>query len=461
MIDKVVGRFAPSPTGFLHIGGARTALFAWLYAKSRGGECLLRFEDTDVERSQQEFTDSILESFNWFNVTFDKKPFHQSKNKERQLEKVSYLVKNNKAYRCICSTERLNKLRLEQQKNGLKPKYDGKCRKLNLGTDTDHVIRFKNPDSGKVSFTDIIRGEINFANEELDDLVLVRRSGFPTYNLSVVVDDMDMGITHVIRGDDHLNNTPRQINIFEALDAKIPKYGHVPMILAEDGKRMSKRHGAISVSEYKDLGILPEAFLNYLVRLGWSLGDQELFSMQELKEKFKHGKMNKAPATFSLDKLLWYNKEYLSNLDKRDLITKVSDYSEQFFQDSRSEEVLDLIKERCSLLSDFKEESIYFFEDSIKIDSKDSSQVFNVEAIELLKKLYDELDTIEDWTEEKIHFSIETVMSTNKVSMGKVGKPFRLTITGRMNSPPIDKTAAVIGKDKVMARLKQVIREFS
>jgi len=461
MADQVITRFAPSPTGFLHLGSARTALFAWLYAKSYGGLCLLRLEDTDKERSQQKFIDSILGSFQWLRVSFDGEPFYQSQNKESHIEKANFLLDSNQAYYCNCSTDRLKKLREEQQKNGIKPKYDGKCRELNLGSGEDCVIRFKNPKSGLVIFDDIVRGIIEIANEELDDLILVKSDGSPTYNLSVVVDDIDMGITHVIRGDDHINNTPRQMNIFEALGAEIPNYGHVPMILGEDGKRMSKRHGAISLSEYKDLGVLPEALLNYLVRLGWSLGDQELFDIDQLKEKFKTGKINNSPASFSLDKLLWYSKKYISDLDNKSLINKISDYSSHFKEDPKSLEVLDLIKDRCSLLSDFKKESDYFFEDYDEIEPKISSKIFNNEAIQILLSLVEELDKLKHWTVDNINSSIKDVMSSNHISMAKVGQPFRLSITGQTHSPSIDRTAAILGKEKVLFRIKKVIKDFS
>ena len=461
MISKVISRFAPSPTGHLHIGGIRTALFAWLYAKSYGGKCLLRLEDTDIERSQQKFADSIIESFEWLDVNFDGDPYYQSQNKERQIEKVDYLLDSNQAYYCDCSSERLKHLREEQNKKGIKPKYDGRCRNLNLEPDSDQVIRFKNPNSGKVIFTDIVRDKIEIANEELDDLIIVKRDGSPTYNLSVVVDDIDMKITHVIRGDDHLSNTPRQINIFKALGAEIPEYGHLPMILAEDGKRMSKRHGAMSVFKFKDIGILPEALLNYLVRLGWSFGDKEIFSMEELKEDFKKGKMNISPASFSMDKLVWYNKEYLSNLNHKTLLTKVLDFSDHFSENNKTKEVIDLIRDRCSLLSEFKNESSYFFEELPEIDAKVSSEVFNKEAIELLSKLVMELEVEPDWEENKIHSCIKSVMSANNVGMGSVGKPFRLSITGRINSPSIVKTAAILGKNKVVSRIKRVLKDFS
>ena len=310
--SSVRTRFAPSPTGLLHIGGARTALFAWLYAKTNSGSCLLRIEDTDKERSKQEFTDEIINSFNWMGVNFDEDVVYQSKNLDRHLVVAKELLKSGQAYVCNCSKERLDQLRKEQQEQGLNPKYDGKCRNLSLSESDNTVIRFKNPEDGSVIFQDLIKGEIEFQNEEMDDFIIVRSDGAPTYNLCVVVDDLDMRISHVIRGDDHLNNTPKQINVFKALKVEPPTYGHVPMILGEDGKRMSKRHGAVGVSEYRDMGILPQAFMNYLARLGWSLGDQEIFTSDELVDNFSSGNLNSAPASFSLDKLTWFNKEYLN-----------------------------------------------------------------------------------------------------------------------------------------------------
>jgi glutamyl-tRNA synthetase len=459
-MSKVIGRFAPSPTGSLHIGGARTALFAWLYSKSQGGECLLRLEDTDTERSKQEYTDSIIESFKWLCIEFDGEPFYQSKNKTGHLSKAKQLIEDGKAYYCDCSVERLNKLRAEQQKVGLKPKYDGKCRDLGLEIGSDSVIRFKNPKEGKVGFKDLVRGEMEVANEELDDLILVRSNSTPTYNFCVVVDDLDMGVTHVIRGDDHINNTFRQINIFQALEEKLPIYGHVPMILGEDGKRMSKRQGAVSVFDYKEMGVLPEALLNYLTKLGWSYGDQEIFEFLELIEKFKDGKINNAPATFSLEKLYWFNKEYLSNLNEKDLISRLIPYSKYFQEDDYSTQVIKLIRERCSLLSDFEQEAKYFYEDLEEIDPDILSKIFNDKAISILEKLSQEFQAMDTWTSENIHEAINRTMKILDVGMADVGKPLRLAITGRMNAPSVDKISEVLGQDKVVQRLRDVLDKF-
>lgn len=460
-MSKIVGRFAPSPTGLLHLGGARTALFSWLHSKSLEGDCLLRLEDTDQERSKQKYTDSIIESFRWMGIEFDQEPFYQSKNKEIHLNRVQELVNNGKAYYCECSTERLKQLREHQEKEGKKPKYDGKCRDLNIKDSKDSVIRFKNPDTGLVSFQDVVRGKIEVANKELDDLILVRSDGTPTYNLCVVVDDIDMGISHVIRGDDHINNTFRQINIFKALDEEVPVYGHVPMILGEDGKRMSKRHGAINVLDYKDLGILPEALLNYIVRLGWSYGDQEIFNLEELTKIFKEGKLNNSPASFSMEKLLWFNREYFLKIDNQLLLEKLIPISKQFIQNDYSLRVVSLIKERCSLLSEFEEEGSYFYQESLNINPKDSDKTFHQDAIEILNMLLKAFIEIKEWDLKNIKQIISSVMDHKGVGMPAVGKPFRLAITGRTNSASIDETALILGKEKVVKRLKQAIELYS
>ena len=457
MGNKVIGRFAPSPTGLLHIGGARTALFAWLYSKSLGGDCFLRLEDTDTERSKQKYTDSIIASFKWMGIEFDQEPVYQSKNKDNHIERALQLVESDRAYYCECSSERLNKLREEQDKKGQKPKYDGKCRNLKLQRGDTSVIRFKNPESGSVAFNDLVRGEIEVSNKELDDLIIVRADGSPTYNLCVVIDDLDMNISHVIRGDDHINNTFRQINIFNALEEDHPVYGHVPMILGEDGKRMSKRHGAVNVLDYKESGVLPEALLNYIVRLGWSYGDQELFSLEELKKIFKDGKLNNSPASFSLEKLLWFNREYFLNLETEELLKKVISESTMFRSDDYSLAVVELVKERCSLLSEFENEGSYFFEDNVKINSQDAERILNKEGLLILDYLNLVFREIKNWDVKNIKESINKTMEEKQVGMASVGKPLRLAITGRTNSASVDETCFVLGKERVLERLKKIL----
>ena len=460
-MSKVVGRFAPSPTGLLHIGGARTALFTWLYSKSLGGDCLLRLEDTDLERSEQKYTDSIIDSFKWMGIEFDQEPVYQSRNKDNHLDKAQELVNKGKAYYCDCSPERLKKIREQQQKKREKPKYDGKCRELGLEKGPNTVIRFKNPQSGSVTFKDLVRGQMEVANKELDDLILVRSDGNPTYNLSVVVDDLDMNISHVIRGDEHINNTFRQINIFKALAESVPVYGHVPMILGEDGKRMSKRHGAVNVLDYKDLGVLPEAFLNYIVRLGWSYGDQEMFELKELIQIFKDGKLNNSPASFSYEKLLWFNREYFLKMENKTLLELLVPTSKQFKQDDYSAKVINLIKERCSLLSEFENEGTYFYDDSVVVDSKDASKVFTEQAVTILKFLVEGFKELTNWQVEDIKSLFNEVMEKNEVGMASVGKPLRLAITGRMNSASVDETSLVLGKEKVIKRVEEAIKSYS
>jgi glutamyl-tRNA synthetase len=461
MTNKIITRFAPSPTGTLHIGGARTALFAWLFAKSHQGKCLLRIEDTDLERSKPEYTKAIIDSFAWMDIKFDDEVFYQSNNKEKHLSTVNSLVESHKAYFCNCSSERLNKLREKQQKEGLKPKYDGKCRDLDLKEGSDTVVRFRNPQEGAVQFTDIVKGVIEISNKELDDLILVRSDGTPTYNLCVVVDDIDMDITHVIRGDDHINNTPRQINIFRALEVKEPIYGHVPMILGEDGKRLSKRHGAVGVTEYERLGVLPDALKNYLVRLGWSLGDQELFDHEELINKFKEGNINNSPSAFSLEKLSWFNKEYISKIESGHLLSLLCCMDNQFLEDEYSLNVLELIRDRCSLMNDFSKESEYFFKDIEGYDSKAVKKFINEQAVNLLVELLEELNSISTWKASNIQHAIEDILSKHEVGFGKVGLPLRIALTGSTNSPSIDKTAEVLGQTVVIERIEKAIKQFS
>lgn len=322
----IITRFPPSPTGYLHIGGARTALYSWLHARQHGGKFILRIEDTDLERSTPESVQAILDGMAWLGLDYDEGPYYQTQRFARYQEVIKQLMAAGHAYACACSRERLDEMREAQREAGAKPKYDGRCRALNLAESEHTVVRFKNPVVGEVLIEDLVKGNIVVANQELDDLVIARADGVPTYNLTVVVDDWDMGITHVIRGDDHVNNTPRQINILRALGAAVPVYAHVPMILGADGARLSKRHGAVSVMQYRDDGILPEALLNYLVRLGWSLGDQELFSMEELLTNFSIADVSKAPSAFNAEKLLWVNQEKIKGLPLPELVDRAAGY---------------------------------------------------------------------------------------------------------------------------------------
>ena len=456
--SSVRTRFAPSPSGLLHIGGARTALFAWLYAKTNSGSCLLRIEDSDKERSKQEFADEIINSFKWMGVNFDEEVVYQSKNHDRHLQVAQELLKNEKAYVCDCSKERLDKLRKEQQEQGLNTKYDGKCRYLSVSKSKNTVIRFKNPEVGRVVFKDLIKGEIEFRNEEMDDFIIVRSDGAPTYNLCVVVDDLDMKISHVIRGDDHINNTPKQINVFKALQVEPPTYGHVPMILGEDGKRMSKRHGAVGVSEYRDMGILPQAFMNYLARLGWSLGDQEIFRVNELVENFSSGNLNTAPASFSLDKLTWYNKEYLNSMEITDLLELIP--SESIKNDQYSRDIIKLIRERCNSLNDFSVESEYFYKKPKVFREEDKTKAIKEDTLKLLHSLSKRLSNLTDWKSDSIQQEIKAFVDEREIGFAKIGIPLRLGLTGSLNSPSIDKVSELLGKKEVIERIDYALKNF-
>ena len=452
-------RFAPSPTGLLHIGGARTALFAWLYAKSNAGSCLLRIEDTDKERSKEEFTEEIINSFNWMGINFDEDVVYQSENHDRHLEIAEELLKKEKAYFCNCSKERLDQLRKEQQEKGENIKYDGKCRDLSIRESENTVIRFKNPKEGSVVFNDLIKGQIEFNNLEMDDFIIVRSDGAPTYNLCVVVDDLDMKISHVIRGDDHINNTPKQINIFNALGIEPPIYGHVPMILGEDGKRMSKRHGAVGVSEYRDMGILPRAFMNYLARLGWSLGDQEIFTPDELLKNFSNGKFNTAPASFSLKKLTWYNKEYLNSMDFKELQNLIA--SDNIKNDQYSKDIIELIKERCNYLNDFSAESDYFFNKPKEFNEEDKAKAIKEDSIDLLNALRDRFFNLTEWKSELIQEEINAFVTEKDIGFIKIGLPLRLSLTGSLNSPSIDRVCELLGKEEVIERVDFAIKNIN
>ena len=456
--SNVRTRFAPSPTGLLHIGGARTALFAWLYAKSNSGSCLLRIEDTDKERSKQKFTDEIINSFKWMGINFDEDIVYQSKNRDRHLEIAKQLLENESAYVCDCSKERLDTLRKDQQDKGLSAKYDGKCRNLSLEESENTVIRFKNPEESSVVFNDLIKGEIEFRNEEMDDFIIVRGDGAPTYNLCVVVDDLDMQISHVIRGDDHINNTPKQINVFNALGAKPPDYGHVPMILGEDGRRMSKRHGAIGVAEYRDMGVLSEAFMNYLARLGWSLGDQEIFTTNELVENFIQGNFNTAPASFSLDKLSWYNKEYLNSLEFNELVNLIS--YPNIKNDQYSKNVVSLIRERCNFLNDFAIEAKYFYEKPTHFEDADKAKAIKEGTYALLNALKERFNSLNDWKGDSIQEEIKAFVDEKEIGFAKIGTPLRLSLTGSLNSPSIDKVCELLGKQEVIERIDFAVKNL-
>ncbi len=451
-------RFAPSPTGYLHIGGVRTALFSWLWSKKNHGDFILRIEDTDTQRSKQKYTDAILESMDWLGLDYTG-PYYQSTKSARYNEVIDDLLDNDKAYYCDCSKERLDKLRNDLMLKGEKPKYDGNCRHKNNRKSDNTVIRFKNPSAGSVIFDDLVKGKIAINNNELDDLIIARSDKTPTYNLTVVVDDYDMAIDSIIRGDDHINNTPRQINLYQALGWNVPEFAHIPMILGSDGTRLSKRHGALDVMQYHKQGYLPEALLNYLVRLGWSYGDKEVFSINEMIDLFELNKINKAAASFNADKLLWLNKEYIKNSD----VSKVKKHLKYQLDilniktNNNLDAVINLLKERSKTLKDMAEQSKMFFTDFSNFDKVKASKIFTKDSKVILENLITKLNSIDNWTKDNVHKIIKQICAEQNVGFAKVGQPFRLALSGDGNAGSIDITAELVGKQKTLQRLNMAI----
>ena len=451
-------RFAPSPTGFLHIGGARTALFAWLWARKNKSNFVLRIEDTDRERSTQESVDAILDGLEWIGLDYDEGPIYQSDRFGRYNEVIHELLSNGQAYYCDCSKERLDSMRESQIANNEKPKYDGCCREKSLKSG---VIRFRNPDKGSVTFRDFVKGEVSIDNSELDDLIISRSDGAPTYNLTVVVDDHDMQIDCVIRGDDHINNTPKQINLYEALGWNIPKFAHVPMILGLDGSRLSKRHGALNLLSYRDEGLLPEALLNYLVRLGWSNGDQEIFSIDEMIELFELKNINNSPASFNQEKLEWINQSYIKSLPSSHLIEYLGWHLEKLninLDDGPDiHVVVDFLKERSKSLVDMAQSCVMFYQDFEDFDEAQAHKIFKSNTKEVLQDLESRLSELNDWNVNNIHSVIVSICESRSIGFGKVGQPLRLALSGDGKSGSIDKSAQFVGKKRTLSRLNTAL----
>lgn len=460
---KIKTRFAPSPTGYLHVGGARTALYSWLFARNHGGEFVLRIEDTDLERSTPEAIEAIMDGMNWLNLEWDEGPYFQTKRFDRYNAVIDEMLVAGTAYKCYCSKERLEALREEQMANGDKPRYDGRCRHSHEhhADDEPCVVRFANPQDGSVIFDDQIRGPIEFSNQELDDLIIRRTDGSPTYNFCVVVDDWDMEITHVIRGEDHINNTPRQINILKALNAPVPVYAHVSMINGDDGKKLSKRHGAVSVMQYRDDGYLPEALLNYLVRLGWSSGDQEIFSREEMIKLFSLNAVSKSASAFNTDKLLWLNHHYINTMPAEYVATYLQWHIEQANIDTRTgPELADLVRllgERCKTLKEIAESCRYFYEEFDEFDADAAKKHLRPVARQPLEVVRDKLAALTEWTAENVHHAIQATADELEVGMGKVGMPLRVAVTGAGQSPGLDVTVHAIGKTRSVARINKAL----
>jgi len=454
-------RFAPSPTGFLHIGGARTALFSWAYARKHGGTFILRIEDTDVARSTPEAVQAILDGMNWLGLNWDEGPFYQMQRMPRYKEVIQQLLDQGKAYHCYCSKDDLDALREQQMKQGIKPRYDGRWRPEPGKTlpakpeGVSPVVRFKNPVSGVVAWDDLVKGRIAISNEELDDLILARADGTPTYNFCVVVDDWDMGITQVIRGDDHVNNTPRQINLLQALGATVPQYAHLSMILGDDGLKLSKRHGAVSVMQYDDDGYLPEAVLNYLARLGWSHGDTEVFSMQQFCQWFDLDHITSSAAQFNTEKLNWLNAHYIKHAPIDLLVSEAGKRLAKNGIDSSGEpalkQVVELYRERADTLNELAEGIAYFYR-KIKPSAELMEKHLTPEIRPVLQALSSELAGIV-WTSEAIHAAIERAATSNGLKFPRVAMPLRAMVTGGVQSPSIDAVMALLGQSETLRRI--------
>jgi glutamyl-tRNA synthetase len=455
-------RFAPSPTGYLHIGGARTALFSWLYARKHGGTFILRIEDTDLERSTAESINAILEGMTWLGLEYDEGPFHQTHRFERYAQVTEQLLAEGKAYRCYCSRERLEKLREGQMARKEKPRYDGYCRHLTAPPPDagEFVVRFKNPEDGEVVVEDQVRGRVVFQNSELDDLIIARSDGSPTYNFTVVVDDLDMHVSHVIRGDDHLNNTPRQVNILKALGAAPPVYAHVPMILGEDGRRLSKRHGAVSVMQFRDEGYLPEAVVNYLVRLGWSHGDQEIFTLDELVALFDVPDINNSASSINPGKLLWLNQHYIKNSDPAHVAHHLSWHFGQAGLDPANgpplTEVIVVFRERAKTLKEMVEQSAYFYREVTDYEPA-ALKHLSAAIAEPLSVLRQGLAGLPEWTDAAIHEIVVKTAESFELKLGKLAQPLRVALTGGTVSPPIDVTLRVMGRARTLQRIDRAL----
>ena len=455
-------RFAPSPTGYLHVGGARTALFSWAFARRHGGTFVLRIEDTDTERSTAASTQAILDAMTWLGLDYDEGPFYQMQRLDRYREVCDQLVRDGKAYRCYASKEELDEMREQQRARGEKPRYDGRWRPENAvgkvpPAGVQPIWRFRNPDAGEVVWDDLVKGEISFANAELDDLVIMRADGVPTYNFGVVVDDWDMAMTHVIRGDDHVNNTPRQINIYRALGAEVPRFGHVPMILGQDGERLSKRHGAVSVMQYLEEGYLPEAFCNYFARLGWSHGDEEVFSTSQFVEWFDLAHISRSPARFDPEKLRWINSQYLKAADDSRLAALTEPFLRQDGCDPSIgpplERVVGLLKERAGTVVELADAAVYFYR-PLEPSEALREQHYGPGLGVMIDALMDRFGSI-DWTRAAIADAMKQVVVAHGTKMPRLAMPLRVITTGEAHTPAIDAVLELLGREETRIRVSR------
>ena len=465
MSEIIKVRFAPSPTGFLHIGGVRTALFNWLFARHHCGKFILRIEDTDLSRSTEESIQEILESMRWLGLDWDEGPFRQTERQEIYTKKIMHLLSTGKAYHCYCTPEELDQKRNDAQKAGLKPKYDGTCRKRADTPEKPYVVRFKAPQEGSVVVEDMLRGKVIFDIAELDDLIIQRTDGTPTYNFVVVVDDSEMGITHVIRGDDHLSNTPRQCLLYDALDFKRPRFSHISMILGQDKTRLSKRHGATSALAYRDMGYMPDAMINYLARLGWSHGDQEIFSREEMIEHFSFESVHTSAAVFDADKLSWLNEHYIKSTPIQEVAKHLEPYlvkAEVLQKDhglswQEIARVVPCLNERSKTLLEMAEKSAFFFKKQVEFDEKARNKFLTDEAKPLIEKIITELAALESYSLENIESLFKKIVEEEGMKLGKLAQPVRVALTGATVSPGIYDVILLLGKEETLKRLKNVV----
>ncbi len=461
-------RFAPSNTGHLHIGGARTALFNWFFAKNHEGTAILRIEDTDRQRSTEEYFDAILETFDWLGLEWDEGPYRQSQRMTLYKEAAKKLLSCGAAYRCTCTPDEVNAMRERARAEGKTPKYDGTCRdRYDEDPNSPFCLRLRVPDLEETTVADLLAGDVVFDNSQLDDMVIVRTDGTPTYNFCVAIDDIDMKISHVIRGNDHLSNTPRQVLVYQALNETIPKFAHISMILGPDKKRLSKRHGADSVLEYKDRGYLPEALINYLVRLGWSHGDQEIFSKEEIIANFSLENLNKSAAIFNPEKLLWLNQEYIKSADSDFLVESLDTglqergLSPDLLTHQTRKGIVDELRTRSRTLTDITEGALFFFENEVELDEKAASKFLNPENSGLIMKIRDELTKIETFSTENVKSAFHHVMEEEVVKLGKLAQPVRVAITGGTISPGIFETLSLLGKERTIHRLNAALAKIN
>jgi len=459
---EVRTRFAPSPTGYLHIGGARTALFNWLFARHHGGKFILRIEDTDRERSKEEYLRDILDSLSWLGLQWDEGPYFQSQRMELYRQYAFRLLEEGKAYRCYCTPGELEEMRKRAIEEGRKPKYDGRCRDRKDHPPGPFAIRFKAPQSGVTVVEDLLRGKVTFRNEELDDLIILRSDGTPTYNFCVVVDDATMGITHVIRGDDHLNNTPRQLMIYEALGFEPPRFAHVPLILGKDRTRLSKRHGATAVSSYREQGFLPEAMVNYLARLGWSYGDQEIFSLEELIEKFSLENVSLSPAVFDLDKLLWLNAHYIKTLPPEEVARRLIPFLERLGieaeLDQKLVEAVKTLQPRSRTLEEMARQGLFYFVPPTSYDRGAAERFFTPEGLEFLEAFVERLkDT--PFEPEELERAFREVSAQRCIKTRDAAQAVRLALTGGTVSPGLFEIMVVLGKEECIRRIGKAVEQ--